>query len=70
MPKTLALIAALGLSAAAGCTQNIQPTELDRTIIGAASGAVIADMSGRSVTKGAAIGALGGALCDDVRLCQ
>lgn len=66
------LLIAGGISAAllAGCTQNIQPTDLDRAIIGAGTGAVVADLSGKSVAGGAAIGAVGGALCDDVRLCQ
>lgn len=69
MSKTI-IIAGLAAALLAGCTQNIQPTELDRAIIGAGAGAVVADVAGKSVVKGAAIGAAGGALCDDVRLCQ
>lgn len=69
MSKTLVLAAAAA-ALLAGCTQNIQPTELDRAIIGAGAGAVVADIAGKPVAKGAAIGAAGGALCDDVRLCQ
>lgn len=64
------VIAAATATLVAGCSQNIQPTELDRAIIGAGAGAVIADVSGKSVAKGAAIGAAGGALCDDVHLCR
>lgn len=69
MSKTLVLLTAAA-ALLAGCAQNIQPTEMDRALIGAGTGAVIADISGKSVAKGAAIGAAGGALCDDVRLCQ
>ena len=69
MSKTL-LLAGISAVLLAGCTQNIQPTDMDRALIGAGTGAVIADISGKSVAKGAAIGAVGGALCDDVRLCQ
>ncbi|KGJ15146.1 YMGG-like glycine zipper-containing protein [Paracoccus panacisoli] len=69
MSKTL-LLAGISAALLAGCTQNIQPTDMDRALIGAGTGAVIADISGKSVAKGAAIGAVGGALCDDVRLCQ
>ncbi|WP_134726693.1 hypothetical protein [Paracoccus luteus] len=70
MSKKLLLVAGLGAALLAGCTQNIQPTDLDRALIGAGTGAVVADLSGKSVAGGAAIGAVGGALCDDVRLCQ
>jgi len=69
MSKTL-LLAGISAALLAGCTQNIQPTDMDRALIGAGTGAVIADISGKSVAKGVAIGAVGGALCDDVRLCQ
>lgn len=69
MSKTF-ILAAAAAALLAGCSQNIQPTELDRAIIGAGAGAVVADVSGKSVAKGAAIGAAGGALCDDVRLCR
>ncbi len=70
MSKKLLLVAGVAAALLAGCTQNIQPTDLDRALIGAGTGAVVADLSGKSVAKGAAIGAVGGALCDDVRLCQ
>ncbi|MFV0301872.1 MAG: hypothetical protein ACK5IP_13525 [Paracoccus sp. (in: a-proteobacteria)] len=71
-PAALAAIAALGF-AVAGCTQNINPTDTDRALIGAAAGATIAavgDKKDSTIIKYGAIGAAGGALCDDVRLCQ
>ena len=70
MSKKLFLVGGLGLALLAGCTDTIRPTEADRAIIGAGAGAVVADIAGENVAKGAAIGAVGGALCDDVRLCQ
>ncbi|SET18254.1 hypothetical protein [Paracoccus homiensis] len=70
MQKTLATFALLSAAAVAGCTQNINPTDTDRALIGAGAGAVIADLAGESAIGGAAIGAAGGALCDDVRLCE
>ena len=42
-------------------------------LIGAGAGYVVQDVRGKGGSdrlKGAAIGAVGGALCDDVRLCQ
>lgn len=71
-PALIVTIAALGFGIA-GCTQNINPTDTDRAIIGAAVGATAAHVAGREESdyyKAAAIGAAGGALCDDVRLCQ
>ena len=65
-----AALFALGL---AGCTQNINPTDVDRAAIGAAAGATIAHIADKDesdVYKGAAIGAAAGAMCNDVRLCQ
>lgn len=70
MSKKLVLVAGVAAALLAGCTQNIQPTDMDRALIGAGAGAVIADVAGKNVAKGAAIGAVGGALCNDVRLCQ
>ena len=73
MSKTLLLASGLGLALLAGCTQNIQPTEADRAILGAAGLATVAKVDGRSnsdILKAAAIGGAAGALCDDVRLCQ
>ena len=66
----VAVLFALGL---AGCTQNINPTDIDRAAIGAAAGATIAHVADKDesdVYKGAAIGAAAGELCNDVRLCQ
>ncbi len=70
MSKKIAFVLGLGLLGLAGCTQNINPTDLDRGLIGAGVGATVAHVGGRNVVKGAAIGAAAGALCDDVRLCQ
>lgn len=71
-PAVFVAIAALGFGLA-GCTQGINPTDTDRAIIGAAVGATAAHVGNREESdyyKAAAIGAAGGALCDDVRLCQ
>lgn len=70
MSKKLVLALGLGLLGLAGCTQNINPTDLDRGLIGAGVGATVAHVGGHNVARGAAIGAAAGALCDDVRLCQ
>ncbi|MBU3029272.1 hypothetical protein [Paracoccus marinaquae] len=70
MPKAFALAAVLGATALAGCTQNINPTDTDRALIGAGAGAVIADLAGENVIAGAALGGAAGALCNDVRLCE
>lgn len=70
MQKFLSLTAVIAALAVSACTQNINPTDTDRALIGAGAGALIADLSGESVLGGAAIGAAGGALCDDVRLCE
>ncbi|MFG6080407.1 osmotically-inducible lipoprotein B [Paracoccus litorisediminis] len=73
MNRTISTATAIAIAltaALSGCTQNIQPTELDRAIIGAGTGALIADLSGKSVLGGAALGATAGALCNDVKLCQ
>ncbi|MFV0294268.1 MAG: YMGG-like glycine zipper-containing protein [Paracoccus sp. (in: a-proteobacteria)] len=63
-------IASLSIS---GCTQNINPTDIDRAAIGAAAGATIAHVGGNDesdVYKGAAVGAAAGALCNDAGFCQ
>lgn len=73
MSKILALAALVGATAVAGCTQNINPTDVDRAAIGAAAGATIAAVGHKKesdIYKYAAIGAAGGALCNDVALCQ
>lgn len=70
MSKAFAFAAIVGATALAGCTQGINPTEMDRALIGAGVGATAAHIGGHSVLKGAAIGGAAGALCDDVRLCE
>ncbi|MBD9525335.1 MULTISPECIES: hypothetical protein [Paracoccus] len=70
MSKKFALVLGLGLMGLAGCTQGINPTDTDRALIGAGTGALIADLSGHNVLGGAAAGAAAGALCNDVKLCQ
>ncbi|MFV0385515.1 hypothetical protein [Paracoccus sp. (in: a-proteobacteria)] len=73
MAKVFALAALLGATALAGCTQNINPTDADRAAIGAAAGALagyVGDRKESDIYKYAAVGAVGGALCDDVSLCQ
>ena len=67
------LLAGIGAALVAGCTQNIQPTDADRAIIGAGTGYVVQQVRGKGGSDriaGAAVGAVGGALCDDVGLCQ
>ena len=59
----LGLVAAAAL---AGCMQ----TDSERALAGAAAGAVIADATDNNVLTGAALGAAGGAVCDDVGLCS
>ncbi|WBU63062.1 hypothetical protein [Paracoccus aerodenitrificans] len=69
----LAATAAFLAFAAAGCTQNINPTDIDRAAIGAAAGATIAHVAGEDesdVYKGAAAGAAAGAICNDVGFCR
>ena len=70
MRKLFVIAALAGATAAAGCTQGINPTDTDRALIGAGVGATSASVSGENVLKGAAIGGTAGVLCDDVRLCQ
>jgi len=48
-----------------GCVQS----DLERAGIGAATGAVAAAAFDGNIATGALVGAAGGALCDDVRLC-
>ncbi|MDO5613475.1 MAG: hypothetical protein Q4G14_09580 [Paracoccus sp. (in: a-proteobacteria)] len=73
MRKIFLLASGVSLALVAGCTQNIRPTDADRAIIGAAGGYTVQTVRGKGGSdrvKGAAIGAVAGALCDDVRLCQ
>lgn len=69
----LIIASVVAAASLAGCTQNIQPTDADRAIIGAAAGYTIQSVRGKGGSdrlKGAAIGGAAGALCNDVRLCQ
>ena len=60
------LVLAVAASALAGCRSS----DIQRSIIGATAGAVIADASGGSALAGAAAGGAAGALCDDLNVCQ
>lgn len=66
-PKFLVLLAALGVLA--GCNSNMSP-DSQRAIAGGVGGALIADVLDTNVAAGAAIGALGGAMCDDAGVCR
>ena len=73
MSSKLIIVSGVALALLAGCTQNIRPTDADRAIIGAAGGYTVQTVRGKGGSdrlKGAAVGAVGGALCDDVGLCQ
>jgi osmotically inducible lipoprotein OsmB len=50
----------------AGCVNN----DVQRGLIGAGAGAVLADVTDNSVATGAIIGGLAGTLCDDVNMCR
>lgn len=50
----------------AGCVTN----DVQRGLIGAGAGAVLADVTDNSVATGALIGGLAGTVCDDVNLCR
>ena len=60
------LVLAVAASALGGC----KSTDIQRAIIGATAGAVIADASGGSALAGAAAGGAAGALCDDINVCR
>lgn len=66
MRNTKFILAAIGLSALAGCMQ----TDGSRALAGAAAGAVIADATDNNALTGAALGAGAGALCDDAGICR
>lgn len=59
------IIGASVLFALAACGDN----NLERTASGAAIGGVAAAATGNSIAAGAAVGAVGGAICHDVNLC-
>ncbi|SNT72562.1 hypothetical protein [Paracoccus seriniphilus] len=63
-------VAAAGLSACASGYQTGLTPDAQRAVGGAAAGAVIAKVLDEDIAAGAAIGAAGGALCDDVGVCQ
>lgn len=52
--------------ALAGCVAS----DLERAGLGAAAGGLTAAALGGNVATGVAVGAAGGALCDDVNLCR
>jgi osmotically inducible lipoprotein OsmB len=60
------LILSLVTAALAGCVQN----DGSRALIGAGVGAAAAAVTENDIATGAAIGAAGGALCDDAGVCQ
>ncbi|MCV2880616.1 hypothetical protein [Actibacterium sp. XHP0104] len=65
--RKLKLLAAPALVLAlAGCLES----DGERAVAGALGGALIADATGGSAITGAAIGAAGGALCDDAGVCN
>ncbi|MFM2356294.1 MAG: hypothetical protein RLZZ528_2030 [Pseudomonadota bacterium] len=68
MQYTKLLLAGLFVTSLAGCLQ----TDGERALAGAAAGAVVADVLDTNIITGAAIGAAGGAVCDDlnINLCQ
>jgi osmotically inducible lipoprotein OsmB len=49
----------------AGCVTN----DVQRGLIGAGAGAVLADVTDNNVATGALIGGIAGTLCDDVAVC-
>ena len=60
------LVLAVAASALAGC----RSTDIQRGVIGATAGAVIADSLGGNALAGAAAGGAAGALCDDLNVCK
>ena len=60
---TILAVAAMSLSA---CLDN----DLERGAAGAATGAVVADVTGGSVLTGAIVGGAAGVLCDDAGICD
>jgi len=58
------------LTACAPGTYQTMSPDAQRALIGAGAGAVAAKAFNENVGKGALIGAAGGALCDDLGVCQ
>ena len=64
MWATRAIFATLFATSVAGCLQ----TDGERALAGGVAGAVVADALDQNVLTGAAIGAAGGAVCDDLNI--
>lgn len=62
----LLLVLSFATVALAGCVQG----DGERALVGAGVGAATAAVLDENIVGGAAIGAAGGALCDDAGLCQ
>lgn len=62
--KVLAALCAMAL--VAGCMSK----DTERAVVGAAAGAVVADVLDENVVAGAALGGLAGATCDDMGICR
>lgn len=66
MRKSLILLAFVS-TALAGCMQN----DAQRALVGAATGAVVADATGGNALTGALVGGAVGATCDEItNICQ
>ncbi|TQS72315.1 hypothetical protein ERN12_00405 [Rhodobacteraceae bacterium] len=66
MRKTALFFAFIGATSLAGCMQ----TDGQRALVGAGTGALIADATDQNMVAGAALGAGAGALCDDAGVCS
>jgi osmotically inducible lipoprotein OsmB len=64
MQITKFLVAGALVASLSGCLE----TDGERAIAGAAGGAVLADVFDQNVVAGAALGAAGGAFCDDLNI--
>ena len=60
------LVLAVAASALGGC----KSTDIQRAVVGATVGAVIADASGGSALAGAAAGGAAGVFCDNLNVCR
>lgn len=65
-----ALLVVAGLAACDPNYQNTISPDAQRAAGGALAGAAVAKIIDGDVKTGALIGAAGGALCDDLRVCQ
>lgn len=65
--KALAVFATV--ATLAGCMQNMS-TDQRNAVVGGVGGAAIAAATDSNIAAGAAIGAAGGALCNDVGICK